>query len=308
MRVLVTGAHGYIGRWTLQPLRDLGYEVHAISRSGRPAEGFAPRVHWHRADLLDVAAMNAVMGAVIPSHMLHLAWYTEHGAFWHAPENLQWVRASIAMTEAFVANGGRRMVMAGTCAEYDWSHGWCREAVTPRRPATLYGVAKDALWRWVEAYAAQYHGLSVAWGRVFLLYGPGEPASKLVASVILALLRGDRAATSEGLQYRDFMHVVDVARALVMTLHSDVEGAINIASGAPRQLRDVVRAIALKLSGLDRVDWGVYPSRPGDPALLAGDARRLHEEVGFRPEYSLDGGLSATIDWYRDRLGMTKEV
>ncbi len=105
-------------------------------------------------------------------------------------------------------------MLAGTCAEYEWGGpGPCVEGRTPLRPATLYGVAKDATRAVVEAAAGEL-GIAVAWGRIFFLYGPGEDERRLVASVARALARGERAATSAGTQRRDFMHVADVGAAL----------------------------------------------------------------------------------------------
>ena len=56
-----------------------------------------------------------------PEVLIHLAWYAEHGKYWTSPENVRWVEASLALLRGFAAAGGRRVVMAGTCAEYEWS-------------------------------------------------------------------------------------------------------------------------------------------------------------------------------------------
>ncbi len=254
-------------------------------------------VQWHRTDLLDTEQMSELLATVRPSHLLHFAWYAAPGKYWTSPENLRWVQASLGLLQAFAANGGQRVVMAGSCAEYDWRYGFCSEQVTPLAPATLYGTCKHALQTMVSAYAAQA-GLSAAWGRIFFLYGPHEHPARLVASVIRSLLRGEPARCSHGNQVRDFLHVSDVADAFVTLLNSDVAGPVNVASGQPISIRDLVYRIAAKLDRADLIQLGALPTAADDPPLLMADVRRLRDEVGWLPSYDLETGLEQAIDWW----------
>jgi nucleoside-diphosphate-sugar epimerase len=240
----------------------------------------------------------ALVTRLRPTHLLHLAWKATPGRFWAAPDNLDWVAASLALHRAFAAVGGRRAVFAGTCAEYDWSQAELDEATTPCAPATLYGTAKDALRRLVQAAP---EGVSLAWGRVFFLYGPHEPAGRLVPEVIGALLAGQEARCGEGLVQRDFMHVSDVAGGLVALLESDVTGPVNIASGDCVPLRQMIDEAARQIGRPDLLRYGARPSPAGEPARLAAATRRLREEVGFTPRYGLAEGLAETITWWRRR-------
>lgn len=291
-KVLVTGATGFIGRHSLALLRHAGYEVHAVSGS-RAAET-SDGVVWHCADLLNPDALGALVHEVKPSHVLHFAWYAIPGKFWTASENLDWVKATVGLMQAFHAEGGERFVAAGSCAEYDWSFGHCSELTTPCRPATLYGAAKYSTQLLLEAWAKQT-GMSSAWGRVFFLYGPDEYPARLVPSVINALLQEEPARCTHGEQVRDFMHVEDVAAAFVALLGSEVKGVVNIASGTPLPLKQLVYAIADQMNRRDLVQLGAIPAGAGDPAELTANVCRLREEVGFRPRYSLHDGLALTV-------------
>jgi nucleoside-diphosphate-sugar epimerase len=164
-RVLLTGATGFIGRRAVAPLLAAGHDVHAVtSRAERSGD---ERVSWHRADLLAGAD---VVREVAPEVLVHFAWYVEPGRFWTAPENVRWVEASLAALRAFAEGPGRRAVMAGTSAEYDWGAAdrSCHERATPLRPATLYGAAKRGLHGVAERYAEQA-GFELAWGRIFFV-------------------------------------------------------------------------------------------------------------------------------------------
>jgi len=295
-RVLLTGGGGFIGRHAIERLVGRGYDVHAVARQDQPAvrgEG----VTWHVGDLLNDAFQQSLIAVVRPTHLLHLAWYTAHGKYWTAQENLDWVLASVTLARYFVLAGGRRLVGAGTCAEYDWTNESCFAESAATRPATLYGVCKNGVREIVERYSST-HGASSAWGRLFFLYGPGEPAARLVPSLVGPLLRGERAECRYGDHVRDFLHTADAAAAFVALLDSEVTGAVNIASGRPCSLGMMARTIARKLSrpALLHVESRVATS--DNPARLTADVQRLSSEVGWRPHFDLDSGLDDVLQSY----------
>ena len=296
-RVLLTGAGGFIGAPALTALTAAGHDVHAVS--SRPRLDGAGAT-WHTVDLLDPVAVTALARELSAERLLHLAWYTEHGRYWQAPENLRWVQATLGLLAAFQAAGGTRAVLAGTCAEYDWSHPVLSETSTPLAPATLYGTAKHATHLVAQGWAEQVC-LSLAWGRVFFLYGPGEAGSRLVPAVATALLAGRQAEVTSGEQTRDFMYVDDVAAAFVALLDSPVTGAVNVASGEELSVREFVEALALQTGRPELVRYGALPTRAGEPPRLVADVTRLRDEVGFASSVPLASGLARTVDWWRAR-------
>jgi nucleoside-diphosphate-sugar epimerase len=299
--IVVTGASGFIGLPMIAELARNGEEVHALSTRSSPPE--ITGVRWHQVDLSDEDATSSVIARLAPERLVHLAWYVEHGLFWNAPENVMWVERSLGMLRAFTRAGGVRALMLGTCAEYDWSaaDGPLSETQTPIAPATLYGVSKDALRRVASAYAER-EGLELAWGRPFFFYGPRESPKRLVSSVIRALLAGEPVDTTSGEQRRDFLHVDDVAGALVALLASSAVGPVNIGSGEGVAVGDVIDALAKTVGGPDLVRRGALPDRP-EPWLLVADVTRLREEVGYRPRWNLADGLANTVGWWREQLG-----
>ena len=296
-KVLLTGATGFIGRQAIAPLLQHGYEVHAVSSQLHPA---TDGVIWHRANLLDATDIEALMKASRATQLLHFAWYVEHGKFWRATENIRWVEASLALLRAFAAHGGQRVVMAGTCAEYDWTagDGLCSEQTTPLRPATLYGVCKHALFLMLMAFAQQLE-FSAAWGRIFFVYGPYEPPLRLISSIIRSLLRNETARCSHGNQVRDFLHVQDVADAFVALLDSAVCDAVNIGSGKPVSIKKIVTLIGDQLKKRELIQLGALPVAPDDPPILAPNVKRLQSEVQWQPQIALDDGLHSTINFWK---------
>nr|WP_210329385.1 NAD(P)-dependent oxidoreductase [Methylorubrum zatmanii] len=305
-RVLVTGGAGFVGRHAVAALIARGFEVHAVGRTAPPG------VHaFHPADLLDASQRRAAVRAAGASHLLHLAWVTEPGRYWHAPDNLDWTAASLELVRTFRETGGRRAVVAGTCAEYDWTAlaPVSQRAATserldetaPCRPATLYGAAKDGLRRILASYAVTA-GLSLSWGRLFYLYGPGETPGRLVGDAVRALLTGQRLATSEGRQRRDFLHVADAGAAFAALLTSGVEGPVNIGSGHAVSVRQILKGIGDLTGRPDLIDFGARPLSAAEPACIEADIRRLTDAVGFSPRYGLETGLAETVTAWRAAL------
>ena len=151
------------------------------------------------------------------------------------------------------------------------------------------------------AAAALNDGIDLAWGRVFFLYGPHEASARLVPSVVIPLLQGKLALMGDGLAQRDFMHVQDVATALVTILDSQHRGAVNIATGHCTPIRDVVMTIAAQIGQQDLVRLGARLTPPEEPRLLAASGHVL-AQLGFRPHFSLQTGLADAIDWWRNQL------
>jgi len=260
-RVLVTGANGFVGRAAVPALSAAGYDVHAVSRD--------------QADLLDPHAAEELIREHRPSHLLHLAWTTEHGRYWEDPANEAWVDASRRLVAAFSAAGGRRAVLAGTCAQRAW-------------PDTLYARSKN------EASTS-----FAATGLLLFPYGPFESAERLIPSVTLSLLAGEEARTTPGKQVRDFIHVDDCGRALAALVDSGVEGDVEIGTGDGTPVAEVAQTIARLLGREELLRVGAIPS--DDESRVVADTTRLREEVGFTPQWELDDGLRETVEWWRQR-------
>lgn len=284
-RVLVTGASGFLGQPTVAALAAGGAEVHALGRT-RPHGDAA---HWHECDLLAPGAAARVVDAVRPTHLVHAAWTTDPNSYWTSPDNDRWAGASRELVERFAARGGRRALLVGTCAEYDWSGGGRLREDSPLAPASPYARAKDALRRAAE----QVPGLSVAWARLFFLYGPRERPQRLVPTVLEALAAGRSPQLSSGEHRRDYLYVDDAAGALAALLLTDLEGPVNVGSGRAVAVRDLVLAIARAAGRADLIRFGARPARD-EPPLIEADVERLTAAIGFAPR-SLEAGAAATV-------------
>jgi nucleoside-diphosphate-sugar epimerase len=300
-RILVTGATGFVGRRIVQLAQAAGFEVHAVARRAPPQD--APvAVTWHVLDLMAEETKAAELIATLrPTHLLHAAWCTAHGAYWTSDENLLWLATTARLSHAFIQAGGRRFVMVGTCAEYAWSQHVISEERTPTEPSTLYGACKLAAHYALQALNRSHPDFTAVTGRIFFAYGPYEDAARIVPYICRSLAAGEPALLSSGAQIRDFLHVDDVARGFLTLLQTVATGAVNVASGQPVRLGDIARHIGEASGRGDLIRLGARPDRPDDDHVLVAEVGRLRA-LGWEPQHSLKDGLSDTYAWWASRL------
>jgi len=310
----VTGAGGFIGRWSVPALEGLGYEVHAVLRgsAGRETPPQLQGAEIHFADLLQESSVDALIAALRPTHLLHFAWIATPGVYWHSPENFRWLAASEHLLRSFGAHGGSRVTMAGSCAEYDWSRvEVCDERLSPLAndgasshalAISPYAASKIAMQESLAEIGRQAR-LSTAWGRIFFQFGPHEHPDRLVPSVIRNLLLNREAAVSHGRQVRSFLHVADVGEAFAAVLDGKLEGPVNIGSDESVALADLVERIGRQIGRSELLRVGARPAPPQEPAILLPDVHRLRDEARWRPRFTLNEALSNTIEWWRGKTG-----
>lgn len=265
-KVLVTGASGFIGKHALPLLVARGYEIFPLK-----LDLANPEHHLKR------------LQEIKPEYLLHLAWETTPKLFWHATSNVDWLQASLVLLKAFINCGGKRVLCAGSCAE--------------NFPTTLYGGCKES-FRISAGLFCQNQKVSFAWGRIFSPYGPYEKGERLLPSLIQTLLARAPFICSSQNHVRDFLYVEDVAAAFVSILESGVEGTVDVGLGEGICVGEIVTRVAAKLEVRHLVKLLSAPDSPDNPLTLVANAKRLIEEVGFKPKFTLQQGLEKTLQWW----------
>ena len=288
-RVLVTGASGFVGHQVIAPLLRAGWAVHAVGRDVAQSDS-----RWYRCDLLDAAARRRLVAEVRPDAVLHCAWVATPGHYAAAPENLDWAAATLGLVREALAVGTRRLLLVGSCAEYDWANPPARpwREDDPVRPTTLYGIAKHSTQQMAAALVRQA-GATLCWARLFHLLGPRERAGRLVPDLMRALRDGTAFATGPGEHVRDWLDVRDAGRALAALLDLGADGIVNVGSGQGCRVASLV-ATAVEIAGSARAQEPaqvVTEREGGGPAAIVADTGRLRRLTGFKPAIPLEQSL-----------------
>lgn len=293
-KVLITGGTGFIGKQVVKELLKRGWEVHSLVFPDLQPE--LKGITQYKLNLLDSQAVIDFFKENHFENLIHLAWYVGKGC--HSSNmNLEWVNSTLNILKCFSETGGKCFTGAGTVSEYEYKYGYLLENDTPTDPQTMYGNCKNAVYNIAKVYCKQ-NNIDFKWPRIFNLYGPNERPQRLMPSVINSCLKGEDVLVSDCLKFQDYLHVEDTARGIVDVFESQIQGAVNICSGQPVQLRNIVEKIA-KITGYEgNIQWGAIPAAFGDEVVV-GNNDKL-KSLGWKQKYTLDEGLKETIDWWKE--------
>jgi dTDP-6-deoxy-L-talose 4-dehydrogenase (NAD+) len=295
MRVLVTGASGFVGAAVMRLLLEQGVETAALVSPGKPADllrAFDGRFTRVEGRLADLPVLRPQLEAFKPDACIHLAWYAEPGKYLYAPENVPVMQQSLAFLQTLIDIGCQQFVGVGTCAEYDTDVGFLRED-GPTKPATIYAACKLSMCL-IGQYMAAASGVNFAWARLFYLFGEHEDTRRLVPGLIQSLRQQKSFDVTAGEQVRDYLHVSDVAAALVTLAEQKAQGIYNIASGTPITMRHLMETIGDIVGGKDLIRFGAIPYRQWEPMFICGDNHKL-KALGWFPRYTLREGLEKVV-------------
>lgn len=271
MTVVLTGATGFVGRQILRAL--LGHRL-AVRVLARDPDKLIDEAKNGRVEVVETADLFAETPAGLEdllagAHtLIHAAWYAEPGQYLMSPRNLNCLKGTLDLAQAFAEVGGKRFVGIGSCAEYDQSAGVI-SADTALAPNTLYAACKVAAFQILNQLAADNQML-FAWCRLFYLHGEGEDERRLVPYLRKQLAVGQEALLTRGEQVRDFMDVAEAGRMIADMALSDQCGPVNICSGKGITVRQLAESIADEYGKRDLLRFGARPENLFDPVRVVG--------------------------------------
>jgi nucleoside-diphosphate-sugar epimerase len=286
VRILVTGATGFIGGAFARRALAAGHTVATLVRTPGPG---APATTQMVGTL--AAPPEKEIERFAPDVCLHAAWTTEAGVYRESSENFRYRDDSLAFAGALLDRGLTHLVAVGTSAEYAASARPLHEERSRLLPTSPYATAKHEL-RLALAERARSAGACLGWARVFQPYGCGEPAARMCSTVARRVAAGERLTLEAPGAIRDWIHVDDVAAALLYMVERRADAVVNVGTGLGRTVYDVALAIAKILGRPELV--GPPPGREAAASCFVADVDRLRT-LGWVPRVDLSDGLARLV-------------
>ncbi|SCY87097.1 NAD-dependent epimerase/dehydratase family protein [Desulfoluna spongiiphila] len=275
MKILVTGATGFIGRYVINELKNYDCEIVATARrtENLPEHLIDNGISYIPCDISEDRTdfFNYLSK---PDILIHLAWdgLPNYKGLFHYETNLP---VHYNFLKKMIQGGLRHLVVAGTCFEYGMQSG-CLSETLSTEPANPYGLAKDVLRKFLEQLACE-HPFVFQWVRLFYMYGEGQSKTSLLSQLDKAIDNGDEVFNmSGGEQIRDYLPVEKVARIIVkISLQNKINGIVNCCSGKPVTIRKLVEDHVRNTGEKINLNLGYYPYPDYEPFAFWGDNSKL---------------------------------
>lgn len=270
MKILITGANGFLGRGIVKQLLDDGNGVIAVDFSTDSVDNRAQRFD---CDLFEISEPYNYFGQ--PDCLLHLAWRNGfvHNAKSHIKELPQHIDFLTKMSESGIS----RITVLGTMHEVGFYEGSIKED-TPCFPQNNYGIAKNAL-RQLTEIATDKNGVIFQWLRGFYIVSSDKSGASIFSKIASAEERGDKTFPfTSGLNQYDFLDYDEFCRRVAKAVEQDkINGIINVCFGRPEKLADRVEEFISSNNFKIKLDYGKYPDRPYDSKAVWGDSRKIEQ-------------------------------
>ena len=272
MKVLVTGANGYIGRYVVTSLLNKGCEVMACDISTKTVDVRAKRVDFNLFDLPE-GNIYELFGS--PDVCLHMAW--RNGFVHNASTHIGDLSAHYNFITRMIDGGLRQIAVMGTMHEVGYWEGAIDES-TPCNPTSMYGIAKDALRRSTILYADQ-HNCIVQWLRCYYILGDDKRSNSIFGKILKAEEEGRKTFPfTTGKNMYDFINVDELADLISITvMQNEITGIINCCKGSPISLAEQVESFIREHNLNIKLEYGAYPDRPYDSPCVYGDVKKINQ-------------------------------
>ena len=296
--LLVVGGTGFIGSSITEEALKQGYNVTVISKGDVPSEKQKKLVKYISVDISNKKDLLIKLDKNNFNYVINLAGYVDHSDYFDGGEEV--VNVHLDGTRNLISCINKKhlikYVQIGSSDEYG-DNASPQNEEQRELPISPYSFAKTAATHFLQMLYRTKE-LPIVVIRTFLVYGPGQNNSRFIPQVIKGCISNKEFPVSKGEQLRDFCYITDFVDAVFLILKNEkINGkVINIASGNPIMIKDIINKIVLYVGfGMPKFDKIKY--RKNENMKLYADITRARVMLGWQPKVNLETGLKKTINW-----------
>lgn len=295
MRVLVTGATGFLGRHVISQIRAGEHNILGFTLKNDAPENSIEGIQWLYGDLNDLAALKPAIRSFDPQVVIHLAWqgipdYSEVVSKINLNNSIQLFDFILKETNC------KKIIAAGSCLEYGKVKGICKES-DPVAPNSFFAWAKHSLWQYL-LLKCNARGVKLVWFRIFYAYGPGQRAGSLVPLLFAAFKENKVPDIAYPLNKNDFVFIEDIAQVFRLAVEEDIPtGIYNLGSGVSRSVYDICKIVEELLRPGPEISKGILKNgKKEKKSDFASDMRKTIKSFSWRPGTTLEKGVAKHIE------------
>jgi nucleoside-diphosphate-sugar epimerase len=295
MRILVSGATGFVGRHVVNQIHGVGNDIVSIALDASPRQTNQEGIRWVHGDLGQLDPVKPTITAFNPEVVIHLAWqgipdYSESVSRANLNNSVQFLGFVLDETDC------RKIIVSGSCLEYGKNEGACREADVIRL-TSFFSWAKHSLYQYLLLKCKKRHA-GFIWFRLFYVYGPWQRSGSLVPTLVQALKDGRLPPIRSPLNRNDFIYAGDVAEVFRLAVELKVENGIyNVGSGQPRSVYDVCKIVEERVLGTHEMSERMRESGTTEQEVdFWADMGKTKQAFNWAPKTSFEQGIKLYID------------
>lgn len=302
MKILITGANGFLGSNTLRAALKAQHQVFAISQNNNNIQDLTDRITFRQNVSDDYYNLKEEIINFSPDVIMHFAWwggnsYADTNSVDQYNKNIPLVISLLEIAKECVFRP--KFVGVGSFAEYGILSTKAKEDQL-ELPNSNYGLSKNIVKNISKLFCEQ-HSMEWSWIRPCFVYGPGDVKTRLIPKTIIKLKTEKNIELNSSTSIIDYIYIDDFSEASLMIAENTTNGIFNICSGNEYTAKFIVKIIANTLNNNSQLVFNAKLDRENFPKYICGSNEKLNS-LGWKPKTSINEGLLKTINWYSENM------
>lgn len=296
MRILITGANGFLGSNVLRALLKNGHDIFAISQNDEAIKDLFDKIQFYKNKEDNYFNLKQDILKFDPHVVLHFAWwggnnYIDTNSTDQFNKNIP---LTLSLLEIFKETKSKnRFIGVGSFSEYGIISNKATED-TPENPNSYYGLSKNIVKN-ISKMFCENNSISWSWIRPCYIYGPGDVKTRLMPSIISKLKNQTVIELNSCTTIVDYLHIDDFSEAINLLIQKQANGVYNICSGQEYTIKNIVTSIANEFDKENQLIFNAKLDRIDFPKYICGSNNKLVNTIDWTPSIDIKNGISNMI-------------